>query len=506
MSDKSTGAELDLTDATLTGTDSVKFAAFGINPDENAVTVTAVEQNGKYAGGTAKIGIQAQGWTQPVTVSYKLTVKTTAVTPKLKLGATTLTLNSVFTDREARTTLATDLANVPVIGIDPYSVNYTGSAKSAAEAGKIHLWYDDRSGELVADVLDSSIALGSYKFSFVPICRIDDGTESLSAATVTVKVVNTLPKVSVASAGLKLNANCAGAEIARTAVKISADGYRVVYFGYASTNVSFEYDEESMILSASLVSKKANSDSVILTPWVEDIETGEVQPVAPITMKVTVITNTPTVKLAASGSLDAVIRENGITYTPTLANLSGTITGVSLSGPDAGLFRVELGENSKGLPAALLYLQDDAQVSTKTTYQVQLDFTVNSGIEISSAPVKIKVKQSALKFNKTEIPTVFQSAGSNVATSFTISLAGPAGARIGSIAIDRSLTAVLKSAINTINWTIDGDTAVVTVTFRDASLLKSGSTHKIPLIVTPQGSAYDAAIKTNAILSFKVSR
>lgn len=502
---KTTGQDIDVGKLAEPYIDGVSFVTAARDEDTNTIRLTLDKsQIGK--GGTVKIGIReaadtdrSTGWTTPVEVSYKIAVKEVKA-PKLKLGATTLTVSSTFNANEAGTSFGTDVADIPVIGM---SAEYTG--KDAAEAEKLALWYDPENRMLKAAVLDQSIKTGSYKYNIVADTDYAEGLK----ATVTVKVADTMPKVSFAKASLTLNASLAGKETAGTQVKLSTkSGYSVVGFSGidASADLDFDYDVDNATLYVKLKHGTAGKYSWTLTPLVEDDVTGQTEEGKAITLTVTSAAKTASVKAAGKGSIELIARSgSGITYTPTLTNALGTVTGAYLPNEsDRALFTLSSDVNEKGTAVAVLRLKDEATVDVKAKYPVTIAFEVDYGAYELPTTVTPTLKQSTAKFGKTAVATVFQGTANPTAT-YEVTITGPEGAAISNIAMDsKSMAANLKNAIKGITWSADGASATVVVSFKNMATLKSGSTYKIPLIVTPAGSG--AITKANVTLSFKVNR
>jgi len=103
------------------------------------------------------------------------------------------------------------------------------------------------------------------------------------------------------------------------------------------------------------------------------------------TLSITITDKAPTVTLKAKGSIDLVRRTSTeIVYTPTFKNVIAEARGVSLSGGYADYFKARV-EDGKIVIAA----RENSAMSTKITYPVNVDITLDNGAHVTST-VKIK--------------------------------------------------------------------------------------------------------------------
>ena len=516
--DKTNKRTLDLDNvATSTGA----FAALDADLDTDMLTLTLTGTS----GGTAGILIQNSNWMQAIKLSHTVVVQRSL--PTAKLAATTLTLNNVFTETTASTALTLSQVNQT---IDTVTFTPTAAAGTAArlESDKLELTYAN--GKVTAAIAAGETPkAGAYSFKVQ--AKLDASTP-LASVTRKVTVTSTVPKVSLASAALKLNSAFALEESAATGFKLSLKGYALtdVTVVKASGNpldggdislnddILFAFDAENAVLTARLGEELANGTyAYVVTPTVKDLITNQTKALTPSTLKVTVYRSTAvSATVTASGKPDTINRGgSAIIYTLTkLTNIIGTAESVALAGADADKFTVSLDDapNAKGQQTVTLKLKEDGTYSTAATYKIQLLFNL-AGITapITTPILSVKVTQSALKL--TAAPTAaaaYQSQAAETKLRYTLTLTSPTGAKIGSIALNAATTADLRRALGingAIETTIaaDGRSAAIDVSFKDTSKIKVGATYTVLLDVTPVGNASNAK-NTQVKVTVKVYR
>ena len=194
------GNALDLTDAEVKA--DVGFAT--------------VEAQGQYlvfrltgtTGGTAKLSLRLPGWAQAVSLTHKITVDTKL--PTVKLGVTTLKLNSLFSAQTAETSVWLTQGNLDISAMD---------FEAAREEGKsIDLSFDPETDSIEAKFKDIPKA-GTYSYTYT--AYLEDGT-ALKNGTIKVSVAATAPKVKLSASSVKLNRYLAGQE--KATVKVTLTG------------------------------------------------------------------------------------------------------------------------------------------------------------------------------------------------------------------------------------------------------------------------------------------
>lgn len=101
---------------------------------------------------------------------------------------------------------------------------------------------------------------------------------------------------------------------------------------------------------------------------------------------------TPQIKLSAKGSIDILNPHSAVYYTPKLTNVSGTITGVSLSGSNAEAFRADLLADNR-IQLTLAHTQNsNAKITANTKYSLQFCFTLDNSLLLTAYPTTVSIK------------------------------------------------------------------------------------------------------------------
>ena len=369
------GNALDLTDAEVKA--DVGFAT--------------VEAQGQYlvfrltgtTGGTAKLSLRLPNWAQAVSLTHKITVDTKL--PTVKLGVTTLKLNSLFSAQIARTSVWLTQGNLDISTMD---------FKAAREEGKcIDLSFDPETDSIEAKFKDIPKA-GTYSYTYT--AYLENGT-ALPNGTIKVTVAATAPKVKLSASSVKLNRYLAGQEKATVKVTLTGGtGYQVTDFEGLPDYM--RYDAETSELTVVLPDETFTGETRTLCPIVREEESGQEVPLpTKLTLKVqTLNTNKLTVSLSAKGKLNTVDPDSAIAYTVTkVSNCLGTVESVDLAGQDGELFQADL-DTSGVKPIVLLRLLPGESYATNKTYKIRFRFAV-CGEEVLSSVLSVKVTQTALK-------------------------------------------------------------------------------------------------------------
>ena len=403
------GKALDLTDAEVT-------------PD---VGFAAVEAQGQYlvfrlagsTGGTAKLSLRLPGWAQAVSLTHKITVDTKL--PTVKLGATTLKLNSLFTAQTAETAVWLTQGNLDIGTMDFVSAAKEGTA-AREEGEKIRLIYDPKTETIQAGFKDQLPKAGTYSYTYT--AYLEDGTP-LKSGTLKVTVAATAPKVKLSASSVKLNRYLVGQEKATVKVTLTdGTGYQVTDFEGLPEYMS--YDAETGDLTVALPDGSFIGETCNLYPIVRDTESGqEVRlDTTKLTLKVqTYDTDKLTASLSATGKLDTVNPDSVIAYTVTrVSNCLGTVESVDLEGQDADLFQADL-DTTGVKPVVLLRLLPGESYATNRTYKVQFRFAV-CGVEVLSSVQAVKVSQTALKVTAPKSVTYYLSQSTPLKCSLSANL------------------------------------------------------------------------------------
>ena len=118
-------------------------------------------------------------------------------------------------------------------------------------------------------------------------------------------------------------------------------------------------------------------------------------PVSTVKFKVKVVDKEEKdcITVKVKGTLDVLDRESQAVVTPTLKNLNGTITAVSLGGRNGHLFDAALSQDK----TILLSVKNDAAVITNYAYGVRFNLTLENEeggkIKVMSSEMKVMLKQ-----------------------------------------------------------------------------------------------------------------
>ena len=481
--------EIDIwnkTDSCYLEPDSMTYTASFATITCNGYTLTLQlnEVDGKVSGGTAKITIKQENWLQPITLTHKVTISTKL--PALKLGASTLKLNNIFTDQTAETPV-TLTQDVELSDVELVPTAKAGTT-AAAEVAKLKVYYSDGIIHAEIDKDKGAPKAGTYAFSCKGI--LPNGTKT-AAVTLKVNVSAAAPKVKLSTTSVKLNQYLAGRESVTitTALSNSTD-YTLVGFKEIDEGHDWlGYDSTGNIVVSLTEDAKVGKHSIRLTPIVRDNETlQEATLPTSLTLKVEVYNSTKlSVTLSRKGKLDILNPASAINYTVTkMSGFSGSIDGVELVGQDADKFQAKL-DQSGAKPVIHLTLVDGERYATKVTYKVQLQLTA-CGEKILSPVYSIKLTQSKVTLaSNVKTLTLFQSQSEPATAIVTMS-----PGKIGAIAVSSKTSAALLEALGesglTVNF-LDDNTAELMLDPENMGLLKAGSSYTLYLDVTPTAQA-----------------
>ena len=448
-------------------------------------------------GGTAKIYVQAENWTEPVVVSHKITVKTAK--PALKFEKKSLTLNNVLTDLGDAMEISTDQGNVTIESIDIQPVSKKESVLE--EMAKIQL---DYSKEFVSVRIDPENVpkKGTYEYKVTATV----GEEVTITKNFKVTVEDKVPAVKLKASTLKLNKELGEVAYAETPVTVTGGNYAYRLVDLVSEKeydqFTLHYDDENGILRASLtdVTAKNGKTKVTLYPVLESYSGELVTLSKAVTLTVQIYSGKPSLTLKATGKLDTIVPGSAMAFAITkLTNIAGAPEAVRLEGETAELFNAELTENG-----AKVTLKPDVIYRKDQTHKLQLVFTI-CGLEVS-ANVNLKVTQSGVKLTAPKAVNYYQGQSGRMAVRLV--LTAPAGATIGDITLGSQTAKQLLGALGeeAITWTQMPDgTYLVSIRIADPGHLVYGKSYNLFLDVTPQGNAENAK-PTSLKVSVKVAK
>ena len=459
------GNALDLTDAEVT-------------PD---VGFAAVEAQGQYlvfrltgtTGGTAKLSLRLPGWAQAVSLTHKITVDTKL--PTVKLGVTTLKLNSLFSAQTAWTSVWLTQGNLDISTMD---------FEAAREEGKrIALSFDPETDSIEAKFKGIPEAempkAGTYSYTYT--AYLENGT-ALPSGTIKVTVAATAPKVKLSAASVKLNRYLAGQEKATVKVTLTGGtGYQVTDFEGLPDYM--RYDAETSELTVVLPDETFTGGTCNLYPIVREEESGqEVSLPTKLTLKVRTLNTTKlTVSLSAKGKLNTVDPDSAIAYTVTkVNNCLGTVEGMDLAGQDGDLFQADL-DTSGVKPIVLLRLLPGESYATNKTYKVQFRFTV-CGKEVLSSVLSVKVTQTALKVTAPKTAVYYLSQSGPLRCSLKANLP------LESVALSAKTAKEFQQALGgQENLRLIGNRVEFKLT--NPGALTAGKSYSVQLELTPENAA-----------------
>lgn len=431
---------------------------------KNTVTI-ALKEGAKST--TVNLHIQDVSWRRPVKLTHKITVTDKA--PTLKLSCTKLTLNRVFPWMQAAASVTLNQGNLNVSGIRFESV-----------PEELRVRYEGT--RILAQSKDGQTMPAKGKYTIAYYAQIETGSDDAYEipGKLTVQVEEKIPTVKLSSSTVKLNKSLAGKEIATVKVSVSdPEHYHLQYF--ASLPEGASYDSSTGELTVTLTESTMNGGTFQLNGlklWMNGLApSAELD--MPLTLKIQTYDKEPSFRLSAKGKLDVLNPASEIVYTPKLTNCLGAPTVVELTGDNAGLFNVSLDSEGK---IHLTLAKSGEDYSTKTAYKVTPVLTV-CGQKITGAALSVKVTQGAFKLAKLPNRTVFTT--QTTALMQQLVVASPAGAKIGSVALNAKTTAALREAVETAGGIgFDSQSGMITVPSGAFTNLKPGR-YTLILDVTP---------------------
>lgn len=423
---------------------------------------------------TAVVCLRGNNWAQPVKLTHKITVSNKQ--PTLK-AASTLKLDSLFTQNEAETELVLSQTNLSLVTASLSPAAKAGTA-ARAESDKLSVTYDSEVGRIVARIADPDKPPKAGTYSFTCVGTLEDGTE-LSGGVVKVTVAAGVPKVKLSASSVRLNRALSGWERVDIPVTVTGDN-RVVDF--ASLPDGMSYDEYTGKLTVMFSDEGNTGGSYSLYPVVESELTGQrVTLPTKLNLKVQVYSsNKLSVSLTAKGKFNTLNSESTVTYTVNkVSNCLSAVEGVSLEGPDGDKFQAEL-DGSKAKPVVRLQMLPGQSYATNVGYKIQFRFFV-AGTEVLSPMQTIKFTQPALKVTAPKNLVFFQSQTGALRISLR------ANASIGEVALSAKTTPELLAALSGEELGFDGDRLELHIT--NPAALKAGKSYSLQLEVTPENNA-----------------
>lgn len=348
------------------------------------------EANSSLTSGKVVLSLRNSEWAEGQSFKYTYTVKASGANPKIKLKAATVNLNSNYTEQVEKFYLTSNQCDTELDASQDFYFQPT--AKNADQSGYLHVGYNGGEGTVS---VDPEIKPGSYKFKCDSV--VGSYGEHYNAVTLTVKVVNTLPGMTVkGSPSLNLSAISDGAYTETAELKLNAklpEGYEIdpagtidsiecTTKGMSEVKENFNWDivDNSLLISLnSRVGQKKYAFTMKPT-YTGGANTFQGKAVK---FSVKVYNGSISVKMSPKGALNLVDRQgeytlkNSIVYTPSFTNLKDTVEEVQIF--DADGREPALGdEESKYFRAEVLggkvYVapRDGAGLENKKTYPVRM--------------------------------------------------------------------------------------------------------------------------------------
>lgn len=454
----------------------------------NTVTI-GLKEDAKST--TVNFYIQDYTWRHPVKLTHKITVTDKA--PTVKLSSTKLTLNRFFPAVAAPTDVTLSQENLKVTGVRFENV-----------PEKLSLRYEQPASRILAYSKDAQTMPknGKYTITYYAQLAADSGKVYEIPGKLTVQVEDKLPTVKLSASTVKLNRSLAGKETATVKIIVS-DPEHYSFINFDKLPKGVEHDWHTNELVVTLTENTINGGTFQLKGMVLRMRGyyGYHSTVLDknLTLKIQTYDKDPSFKLSAKGKLDVLNPASEIVYTPKLTNCLGAPTAVELTGDNAGLFNVSLDSEGK---IHLTLAKSGEHYSTKTAYKVTPVLTA-CGQKITGAALSVKVTQSAFKLAKLPNRTVF--ATQTTALMQQLVVASPAGAKIGSVALNAKTTAALREAVETVGGIgFDAQSGMITVPSGAFTNLKPGR-YTLILDVTPANTVSDTK-PTQAKLTLTVRK
>ena len=454
----------------------------------NTVTI-GLKEDAKST--TVNFYIQDYTWRHPVKLTHKITVTDKA--PTVKLSSTKLTLNRFFPAVAAPTDVTLSQENLKVTGVRFENV-----------PEKLSLRYEQPASRILAYSKDAQTMPknGKYTITYYAQLAADSGKVYEIPGKLTVQVEDKLPTVKLSASTVKLNRSLAGKETATVKIIVS-DPEHYSFINFDKLPKGVEHDWHTNELVVTLTENTINGGTFQLKGMVLRMRGyyGYHSTVLDknLTLKIQTYDKDPSFKLSAKGKLDVLNPASEIVYTPKLTNCLNAPTAVELTGDNTDLFNVSLDSEGK---IHLTLAKSGKHYSTKTAYKVTPVLTA-CGQKITGAALSVKVTQSAFKLAKLPNRTVFTT--QTTALMQQLVVAGPAGAKIGSVALNAKTTAALREAVETAGGIgFDAQSGMITVPSGAFTNLKPGR-YTLILDVTPANTVLDTK-PTQAKLTLTVRK
>ena len=423
--------------------------------DENGYAVIKVTD---LVNGTVVVSYKGDDcWTG--TIDNKLTVKINSTRPTAKLAAGTVNYNLKYQD----------------------SVSVAISSSSASEQiSKVLLSENavmpdgiEAIGFENGEVVIKAKEIGSYKLVLSPFIESDGIEYILNDVTLNVKATETDPKVSLATATLKLNQlyneeletsfkvpTNLGFDAKVTGIKVDALTEAIADIGYDA-----ESGEIGARLNDHAKEVKVGSYAFNIYP-----EFNGIQSDTPVKLTISLYNKAATATISLKGNLNQLDKDCEVIATAKLANIVDEIESVSLTG-DSNL-TAELDENGQ----LIIRLAEGVENLIDGTLTPTIVVTTKTGTSISKqVSVKVARKAPTVKLDPATV-NVYDTTGINAIVGSSEFVITGVNGKIKTVDISESLA-----------YKIEYKEDRLVVTLIDGAKLKSGSTHNFTIKIDWEG-------------------
>ena len=521
-------ANLDKTDAVSgaliglglsTGTDIFEAPDIDEAKATDSIVLKALD-NAK--SGTAEIYVQDEVWSEPLKFSFKLDV--VATMPTVSFSTTTAQLNLALPGQAA--VLTTKINRKDAAVTDFGDVVYTGKAslKDAADDLISGMQYNGNGGLEIG--LSGDIPKQTYKFKVKPVITFAGSGDEVNGSEIafSVKVVKNNPGVSIKSKTFKLNANYPGEETVENTYKLTGlptgvtgeivEGPDFEIRPAKSSNPDFD-DIAKLEFSPTGLSVTLEDDAALypgkkfnytLSGLEAQCDGGNIA-LPKMTITLNLLKNQPSATVKASGKLNPVDAGTFITYTTTLANVTGTITDVeavewddvrNVEYTDLSAQHFEINLDTENPKKAYLFLKEDNRdtLVNGKKYKVSLKYLVNDAIPVTRIVyVTPKQEYPPLAIEVLDKKTTIYASQASEDRYVTISTLQKAPAK-GKIALASTITGVefsndtpasVKKAFIITDY--DTDECLMTLWLANPSEIVTGKEYTLKFVPTYEGQA-----------------
>ena len=418
---------------------SGNYTAQGPDAEGNIRILAA---SGNLSNDTLTISYKEDGWNE--TIDLKATIKVSDKLPTAKLSSTTLNLNSKY-NPAGKVEINVSAASETVKGIRYEAVDGVGVS------------YDQAAGAV--RVVASKA--GTYKLSLTPYIQLNDGSDKdLKAVSLTVKVTDTDPKISLKTSTMKFNKS--HKEVQSSIVKYSNAGFDyqitdIVNKTSADGAFRFEYDAAEELITVSKISDPAAGKYVYeIYPEINDIESD-----TPIKLTVNVYEKDATVKMSVKGNLNPLDADSAAIGTLKVSNYVGEVKDVVINSDKLSIEKVD---------EAYQITLKDRRIADQTIKE-NVTYTLSDGTKVNGEiSVKVARKAPTVKAVPTVIEVYNMTNVNKVVGSAKLQISG-VNAQIDSVDID--------GAKGVYDVEVSGE--MVYVTLKNPSAVKAGSSQSVTI-------------------------